>query len=66
MCQVTSEMLKIPDLSKTGLKDILDMLRKGKITIQTYTKVPDRSYRIEKISKNINWKGFVAFFTLYF
>ena len=59
MCEVTSEMLKIPDLSKTGLTDILDMLQKGKIPIKPYTKVPDRSYRREEIAKNINWKGFV-------
>ena len=66
MCQVTSEMHKIPDLSKTGLTDILDMPRKGKINIQPYIKVPDHSYRREEIAKNINWKGFVEFFTLYF
>ena len=66
MCQVTSEMLKIPDLSKTGLTDILDMPREGKITIKPYTKVLDRSYRRKEIAKNINWKGFVEFFTLYF
>ena len=66
MCQVTSETLKIPDLSITGLTDILEMPREGKITIKPYTKVPNHSYRREEIAKNINWKGFVDFFTLYF
>ena len=60
MCEVTSETLKIPDLSKTGLSDILDMPQKGKVTIKPHTKVPDKSNR------NVNWKGFVEFFTLYF
>ena len=60
--QITSEMLKIPDFSKTGLGDILDMPQKGKITIKPYTKVPDRPYRREEITKNINWKRFVEFF----
>ena len=66
MCEVTSEMLKIPDLSKTRLTDILDMPQIGKITIKPYIKVPDRSYSGEEIGKNINWKGFVEFFMLYF
>ena len=56
MCEVTSETLKIPDLSKTGLTDILDMPRKGKITIKPYTKVPDYSNKREEIVKNVNWK----------
>ena len=29
-CQITSEMLKIPDLNKTGLAYILDLPQKGK------------------------------------
>ena len=66
MCDVTSKMLKIPDLSKTRLTDILDMPRKGKITIKPYTKVTDHSDRREEIAKNVNWKGFVEFFILTF
>ena len=61
MCQITSEMLKIPDLSKTRLADILDMPRKGKITIKPYTKVPDRPLGGEEITKNIIWKRFEFF-----
>ena len=60
-CQITSETLKIPDLSKAGLADILDIPRKGKITIKPYAKVPDCPYRREDITKNINWKRFVEF-----
>ena len=66
ICEVTSETLKIPDLSKTGLTDILDPPHKGKITIKPYAKVPDYSTRREESAKNVNWKGFVEFFTVYF
>ena len=54
--------LKFTDLSKTGLTDISDMPRKGKITIKPYAKIPDHCYRRVEIAKNINWKGFVEFF----
>ena len=37
MYEVTSEMLKIPDLSKTGLTDILDMPRKEKKSLSNHT-----------------------------
>ena len=60
------EMLKIPDLSKTGLVDISDMTRKGKIIIKTYAKIRDHSNRREVVTKNVNGKGFVEFFTLHF
>ena len=66
MCEVTSKMLKIPDLSKTRLTDILDMPRKGKITIKPYTKVPDYSNRIEEIAEDVNWNSFIEFFRLNF
>ena len=66
MCEITSEMPKIPDLSKTRLADILDMPQEGKITIKPYTKVPDYSDRREEIAKNVNWKGFVEFFLVNF
>ena len=66
MCEVTSEMPKIPDLSKTRLADILDMPREGEITIKSYTEVPDYSDRREEIAKNVNWNGFVGFFTVNF
>ena len=55
MCEVTFETLKIPDLNKTRLIDILDMPQKGKITIKLYTKIPDYSDRREEIAKNVNW-----------
>ena len=64
MCEVTSEMPKIPDLSKARLADILDMPRERKITIKPYTKVADYSDRREEM--NVNWKGFVEFFTVNF
>ena len=60
MCEVTSDTLKIPDFSKTGLTDASN--RKN----HYQTKVPDFSNRREEFAKNINWKGFVEFFTLYF
>ena len=63
MREVTSETLKIPDLSRTGLTDILDMPRKGKITIEPYTKVPDYSNTGEEIARMLTGK---EFFTLYF
>ena len=66
MCGVTSETPKIPDLSKTRFADILDMPREGKIAIKPYTEVPDYSDRREEIAKNVNWKGFVEFFTVNF
>ena len=66
MCEITSEMLKIPDLSKTGLADISDMTRKGKITIKPYSKIPDYSDRRDVVTKNVNWKGFVEFIMLHF
>ena len=42
-CHIASKMLKIMDLSKTGLTDILHMPRKGKVTIKPYTKVLEKA-----------------------
>ena len=40
MCELSSELLKIPDMNKTGLTGIPDMAREGKIQVEPNTQVP--------------------------
>ena len=53
---IASETLQIPGLSKTRLTDVLDISRKGKITIQLYTKARGCLSRREDITKKFNWE----------
>ena len=65
MLEIAYEMLKVLDLRKTRLTDVLDMPQEGKIPVKPYTKVPDHLSRQEEITKNIYWERFVEFFMLH-